>query len=452
MTSSAAGQLDQNDADLLWDQLSERLDAFIGAWEGATEPPSLAAFLPDEPASLRHMTLVEVIKVDLEYRWQEARWPKLIEDYLGEFPELADDGGLPCAIVYEEYHIRRRHADVAPREYYDRFPQQAAELERLLKLEQPELTATLVRVEPAEPIAVGQRLDDFDLIRALGKGAFATVYLARQCSMQRLVALKVSSDRGFEPQTLAQLDHPNIVRVYDQRQLADRKMRLLYMQYVPGGTLQSVSDHVRRLPAVTRTGASLLEAIDATLSRAEEIPPVDSMTRQRLSRATWPEAVCWIGARLASALSYAHQRGVLHRDVKPANVLISGEGHPKLADFNISFSKLDGATPAAYFGGSLAYMSPEQLEACDPAHGRQPDELDGRSDVYSLAVMLWEMLTGKRPFPEDTLPANWSGALAKMTTLRRAGVQAEAAAKLLPANCPHGLADVLAAQVHGTRG
>ena len=114
--------------------------------------------------------------------------------------------------------------------------------------------------------------------------------------------------------------------------------------------------------------------------------------------------MCWIGARLAAALDYAHNRGVLHRDIKPANVLLAADGSPKLVDFNVSFSsKLEGATPAAYFGGSLAYMSPEQIEAYNPDHDRKPDELDGRSDIFSLGVVLWELLTGARPFGDDRL-------------------------------------------------
>ena len=138
-------------------------------------------------------------------------------------------------------------------------------------------------------------------------------------------------------------------------------------------------------------------------------------------------------ARLAGALAHAHQHGVLHRDIKPANVLVGADGHPKLADFNISFSKLDGATPAAYFGGTLAYMSPEQLEAYDPAQTRQPDELDGRADVYSLGVLLWELLTLKRPFADVSLPEDWSKALPRMVSVRSAGISPDTRAQV-PAN------------------
>ena len=138
---------------------------------------------------------------------------------------------------------------------------------------------------------------------------------------------------------------------------------------------------------------------------------------------TWPETVCWLGVCLANALDYAHRRGVLHRDVKPANVLLTAEASPKLADFNVSFSsKLDGANPAAFFGGSLAYMSPEQLEAFNPASAREAGDLDGRSDLYSLCIILWELLTGRRPFRDDGLGENWARTLAGMTEQRRAGV------------------------------
>ena len=124
-------------------------------------------------------------------------------------------------------------------------------------------------------------------------------------------------------------------------------------------------------------------------------------------------------------------------------MLVTSEGVPKLADFNISFSsKLDGATPAAYFGGSLAYMSPEQLEACSPAHERPPDSLDGRSDLYSLAIMLWELLTGQRPFRDEKVQGGWTNTLKTMIERRRAGLE-DAAESLLPADCPPGIFSVL---------
>jgi serine/threonine protein kinase len=435
--------LAQSNASILWQQLSDHIDALVAAWESG-QPPALAEFVPADPPSLRRLTLLEAVKVDLECRWKEPRWRKTIEDYVVDFPELASDGCAPCDVIYEEFHVRRSAGEsVSLDEYCRRFPSRADELRRLVPVDSANQTTSVQTGARRVPVfAAGQRVDDFDLLAPLGKGAFATVFLARQLSMQRIVALKISRDRGFEPQTLAQLDHPHIVRVFDQRKLTKHKLQLLYMQHVAGGTLQGVIEHARGTPPSMRSGRTLIEAIDAALGERGESPPSDSMTRYRLQTAGWPEIVCWIGSRLAGALAYAHGRGVLHRDVKPANVLVAAEGHPKLADFNISFSKLDGATPAAYFGGSLAYMSPEQLEACDPSHARDPAELDGRSDVYSLGVMLWELLTLRRPFAEDALPDTWGQALSQMTAMRRAGIPKQALA-LVPADCPAGIVDAL---------
>jgi serine/threonine protein kinase len=424
-----------------WQALADHVESFVSAWESGAEPP-LASFLPSEPSPLRRLTLVELIKVDLEYRWRPAGKPRSIESYLAEFPELAQ-GGFPCDLVYEEFHVRKQAGEaIEPDEYLKRFPQQAAELGRLLALEAPQQTTTLVRKSKVPQLEAGERLDDFDLLCVLGRGAFASVFLARQRSMQRLVALKISADHGDEPQTLAQLDHPQIVRVYDQRLLPDRGLRLLYMQYLPGGTLYDVVAFVRQVPARERTGRTLLEAVDRTLRTRGEEPPGESALRKRLASLTWPEAVCWLGAKLALALDYAHRLGVLHRDVKPANVLLTAEAAPKLADFNVSFSsKLDGANPSAFFGGSLAYMSPEQMEAFSPRHERAPDSLDGRSDVYGLGVLLCELLTGQRPFRDEAVSGSWSEAVERLLAERRAGLNT--ADVKLPADSPAGLEEVL---------
>ena len=107
---------------------------------------------------------------------------------------------------------------------------------------EPQATAAFSAASPAPPeaLAVGATLDDFLLMDRLGQGAFATVYLAHQQSMRRTVALKVSESEDAEAQTLAQLDHPNIVRVYDQRNLPQRGVHLVWMEYLPGGTLEEL--------------------------------------------------------------------------------------------------------------------------------------------------------------------------------------------------------------------
>jgi serine/threonine protein kinase len=425
-----------------WTALVGGIDSFLAAWARPDSEPELARYLPNGTSLTRRIVLIELIKVDMENRRQRGRPVRLIDDYLVEFPELGVPC-VPCDLLYEEIHVRRKAGDQVDAEsYFARFPDQADELRRMLDVSFGNTSSSLCRGRPPTDIEPGEQLDDFDLLTHLGTGAFARVFLARQRSMQRLVALKVSSERAEEPQTLAQLDHAHVVRVYDQRTIPDRGLHLLYMQYVAGGNLQMVLDTVRELPEEERSGRTLLGVVDRVLSERGESPPTGSTLRERLASLTWPETVCWLGARVASALGYAHRQGILHRDVKPANVLLSPEGSPRLADFNISFSsKLEGASPAAFFGGSLAYMSPEQLEAFSPAHPREPGDLDGRADLYSLGVVLWELLAGYRPFPPETLAEDWGVTITGMAADRREGP--DEVASPLPRNCPPGLEQVL---------
>lgn len=412
-------EVDQELPTVMWNALAERLDLFVAAWDAAPEPP-FAEFLPEAPPNLRRMVLVELIKIDLERRAERNRLFSL-DEYGRQFPELHEDGEPPLDVIYEDFHIRRtRGDDVAATEYYTRYPRQAEALKRLLGAGEMTVSTGLFRGKQVHELSAGQKVDDFELLVELGTGAFGSVFLARQVSMQRLVALKVSADKGSEPQTLAQLDHANIIRVYDQRCLPERKLRLMYMQFAPGGTLADVVERNRKTPLDLRSGGVLVEAVTAAVNKTGTVMIEETSARRKLAAAPWPETVCRIGIQLAQALDYAHRQGVLHRDVKPANILLSTEGSPKLADFNISFSsQLDGASPAAYFGGSLAYMSPEQLEACNPHHPRKPDELDGRSDLYSLAVVLWELLHGERPFNDREVAAGWSATLVAMADRRR---------------------------------
>nr|WP_280503489.1 serine/threonine-protein kinase [Nocardia farcinica] len=338
-------------------------------------------------------------------------------------------------------------------------PGSGAEPEETATAAQTEPTATSAGPPPADSdpldhIHVGRRVGDFDLLNGLGSGAFARVFLARQRSMQRLVAVKISADHGTEAQTLAQLDHDYIVRVFDQRLMdaqrgtgaAARRLRLLYMQYLPGGTLLGVLRRVRATPPAERNGELLLAAVDAAMEDKGEIRPTDSSVRAEIAALSWPETVAWLGRRLAEALEYASSHGVLHRDVKPANVLLTAEAVPKLADFNISFSRnVSGASPVAYFGGSLSYMSPEQLEACHPGRDRSAADLDTRADIFSLGVVLWELLTGAKPFDDTTAGIGERGddtTLEAMLERRALGVD-PAALERVPPDCPAALRRVL---------
>ena len=146
--------------------------------------------------------------------------------------------------MLEELQLRKEAGEEpSSQEYAERFPQFKTIIGPLLGSH--ENTRAIGKRGAPPELTIGQTVDDFLVLQTLGSGAFAYVYLAQQQSMQRLVALKVSRGTGAEPQALAQLDHPNIVRVFDQRFLPESGLHLMYMQYQPGGTLSDVIRSIR---------------------------------------------------------------------------------------------------------------------------------------------------------------------------------------------------------------
>ena len=218
---------------------------------------------------------------------------------------------------------------------------------------------------------------------------------------------------------LAQLQHTNIVPIYSIH--SARSLQVVCMPFFGTTTLQDVSDHLKSQVMLPETGLGLISSlIDNRLeqqsrltprSEHEGVPPSGDATQNDIpGESQWPQhppsdetlkylkgltyvqAVLWVGSRLASGLAHAHERKILHLDLKPANILLTDEGQPMLLDLNLSVDLKQGTSLAA-LGGTALYMSPEQLEAFQSKSGT----VDGRSDIYSLGIILFELLTRRRP-------------------------------------------------------
>ncbi len=384
-------------------------------------PDRLVDIVDRVPLDSRRFIAVELIKADLGAA-RAANIPRDLEFYWPRLATILPKSSLPFDLIVKEVNLRRSAGEVPDEaDYQRRFPEFA---DTICKWFSGDLAGqTQVLDEPSSggipELLIGSQLDDFRILRQLGKGAFASVYLARQESMQRLVALKAASSSSEEPQALSQLDHANIVRIYDQRKLIDPPIVLLYMQYLPGGTLADCIKYMQSLPPHEWNGRRLLEVIDQSLLAASQAVPEHSLMREQIAVLDWAEVVAWIGIQLAEGLAYASSKGVLHRDVKPANILLSSEAVPKLVDFNVSSSGLSNSAGAgAYFGGSVAYMSPEQLEIAALGDPRQATRLDGRSDLYALGMVLWELWQGVRPWKSQPT-FSMSESLAHQIQLRK---------------------------------
>jgi len=209
-----------------------------------------------------------------------------------------------------------------------------------------------------------KRFGRYEILGELGRGAMGVVYKARDPQIDRLVALKTVALQGQEPerdeefrqrffveaQAAGRLHHPGIVAIFDAGEDPETHNPYIVLEYVAGESLSRLLSREKKLPAAK------------ALRLAEEI---------------------------ATALDYAHVQGVVHRDIKPANILVTEDGHAKIADLGIAKLNLAQFTLVGHVLGTPAYMAPEQLSG---------EGVDGRSDLFSLGVILYAMVTGHAPF------------------------------------------------------
>ena len=424
---------------------SLRLNDCIAHYERAQEQDGgadLTQFLPPPGHPLYQAVLRELVRLDLEYGWQRGR-PLALSAYERRFPELFADPASLQELTFEEYRLRCQAGEQpSPRDYQLRYgvntlgwpiPTAAAAAGPAA------FSSTGAEPQPLCPSRqaldslpeIGGEFLGFRLLAELGRGAFGRVFLAEQADLAgRPVALKVTADAFGESQALAQLQHSHIVPIYSLHRRPP--FQAVCMPYFGPTSLADVLREVRGRSTFPSSGKELVSTLDTTRSRvawpaepevgkpesggrgsgtrrqlasrtpvSQFQPPAQrSLPRVLLANLSYAEAVLWIGARLADGLAHAHERGILHLDLKPANVLLTDEGQPMLLDFNLSEDTKRRPLTAPAAGGTLPYMAPEQLKA----FAGRPAALDGRCDLYALGIILFELLTGKHPFPLPLSP------------------------------------------------
>ncbi len=208
----------------------------------------------------------------------------------------------------------------------------------------------------------------YEVVAELGRGAMGVVYKARDPQIDRFVAVKTVSLWGQEPDeekefrlrfvheahAAGRLHHPGIVAIFDAGENPETHDPYIVLEYVAG------------------------EALNRIVAREKKLPP---------------DRALQLALEIAEALDYAHAQGVIHRDIKPGNILVTEDGRAKIADFGIAKLNLAHFTVPGHLIGTPAYMAPEQLSG---------EGVDGRSDLFSLGVILYAMVTGHSPFQGDS--------------------------------------------------
>jgi serine/threonine protein kinase len=255
---------------------------------------------------------------------------------------------------------------------------------------------------PPQGEAAGGMLGDFRILREVGRGGMGVVYEAEQVSLGRRVALKVLPFAATmdprhlqrfhnEARAAASLDHPHIVKVHAVGQ--ERGVHYFAMKFIEGRSLAELIEAQRQGSVIggnPSPGGMSDQGADACRSLADATQPIASATAQSAPRdATHYRRIAEWGIQAAEALEHAHGLGIVHRDIKPGNLMIDGAGRLWVTDFGLARTVTDaGLTMSGDLLGTLRYMSPEQALA---RHGL----MDHRTDIYSLGATLYELLTGR---------------------------------------------------------
>jgi tetratricopeptide (TPR) repeat protein len=345
------------------------------------------------PTDVTDLAVADDLVADLVERWRSGERP-LAEVYLDRRPDLWHHPEAALEIIAEELVLRAEFAEPTSRsELARRFPQWRAQVEVLVDCQRALGAALPVPRFPE----VGHQLGDFHLLSELGRGAHGRAFLATQTALAaRPVVLKLGPWGSVEHLSLARLQHTHIVPLYSVHEFPESGLHGLCLPYFGGATLADLLSDTDGRPL---SGKDLLAA--ARRTEPANPTPARGLANAFLEVAAPAEVVCWVGACLAEALDYAHERGLLHLDLKPSNVLIAADGTPMLLDFHLALGPMRAGDPApVWVGGTVGYMAPEQEAAMRAvtAGGVLPADLDGRADIYALGVLLkqlWDRLTSE---------------------------------------------------------
>ncbi len=356
------------------------------------------------PPDSRLGSLASEILAQMHAAW-DAGLPIKAERWISQFPQLATSPETAVLVVYEELCLREEAGEkVNSAEIIGRFPQWESALRVVLDCHR------LFQAESVVFPEAGSDLGELRLLRELGRGGAGRVFLAEQPSLSdRLLAVKLAPRTGEEHLSLARLQHTHIVPLYSVVEFPEKNLRAMCMPFLGGATWSAILHGLAVIPSAERTGQRIVDQFQKLARDPSAATSATGSAIGFLARASYVQAVCWIGSCLADALQYAHERGLMHLDIKPSNVLLAGDGQPMLLDFHLAHEAIKSVAGqrswhrGPHRPGTPGYMSPEQQRcAMSVREGSSlPVNLDARSDIYSLGVLLYESLAGVPPKQDE---------------------------------------------------